>query len=360
MIAVGAFAIGCAGTRPDGGGPSSGPEVAENPASQPIDADLEERLNLTVEAVERAIAAKEYRQAIELARSAPSRDVSYVAVRRLFILEERAKQRLFNEQLFDAFIDVAARHVIVGEPIKGDIVITNISGSDLVIRAPGRAAASAPTIDEVKVDDVENSPNEDTVPPKPGDAERSTLLRVNALFREFWPDYSLFAAIEYHNIEVDEDIRLSPGESRRVPFAIDSMTINGTSKFLREVQFSADIHCGSVRSDSDEFHGVLEARGTTVRVFPKNSEHLMENPLGRMAESIRKRAPLHLTLAAGFVDGNVDREAAVRVLRDELAKTDDGTVISDAIMAAMRIITGLELEPKRSDWLDAAASWRAR
>lgn len=358
-----ALSFGCASAPTEEVPNPESTEVATFPESQPIEADLEEKLKLTVEAVERAIAAKEYRQAIELARAAPSRNAAYVAVRRLFILEERAKQRLFNEQLFDAFVDAASRHVIVGEPIRGDIVITNISGSELVIRAPKKpesAPAESETKDAIEPKSDVPPPNEDTVPPKPGGSERTTLLRIHANFREFWPDYSIFTAVEYHNIEVDEDIRLAPGESRRVPFAIDSMTINGTSKFLREVRFSADIHCGSVTSVSEEFHGVLEARGTEVRVFPKNSEHLSQEPLAKIAESIRKRAPLHLTLAAGFLESTTDREAAVRTMRAELAKSDDGTVMAEALMSALRIVTGLDREKKKSEWLEAAAEWRVR
>lgn len=249
---------------------------------------------------------------------------------RSLALEVQIKSALLRTTYVSAFIEVRRQVYTIGDVIEGDVVLMNISTERLVV--PG----------------AEDSPiGGETV-------QSLTLLRTNVHYREWLPDYSMVDRHSTLNYVVDQPITLESGEVRRFPLVIDTMAINPGGTMLRTYTLTAELRSTAIRIGDETFREPICFTTATARVLPRNAEHLADHPAARIVEAIAKNSPLHLTLAAAFV-APADRDAVLRSLRNELARTDVAEAVRRGIMSALRILTAVDLpcEPRRwIDWLD--------
>ena len=226
--------------------------------------------------------------------------------------------------------------VILGEPIAGDLVVMNISPKRIRIQAA--AAVSEEEAAAKKPVETESAP-----------ATPKTLLSLKARYREFWPNYMLFESEEFKNIVVDSDIVLESGESRKFPFSIDSLSIHPELNILREYEVSGNLHSADLMIGDEAFQGRLQFRSGAAFVFPRNAEHLGDDPLKRLTSAFEKRAALHLTIVGGWIDATT-RELALTLLGDALVDPAVSETMKTAAMATLRVVTGENLAGTAEAW----------
>ena len=320
-----AFLFACAG------GADSRPSAA--PDSRPVGAA--HGVDEAIRAVEVLVEREEFRKAREMLAGLRQSPITELDQRRLEFVEDSIKRKMLGRQYLDCFVYLKKTRVILGEPIEGDLVVMNISPQRIRIQA---AAASAEEAEAKRPVETESAP---TTP--------KTLLSLKARYREFWPNYMLFESEEFKNIVVDSDVVLESGESRKFPFSIDSLSIHPELSILREYEVSGNLHSADLMIGEEAFQGRLQFRSGAAFVFPRNAEHLGDDPLKRLTSAFEKRAALHLTIVGGWIDATT-RERALTLLGDALVDPTVSETMKTAAMATLRVVTGENLAGTAEAW----------
>jgi len=139
------------------------------------------------------------------------------------------------------------------------------------------------------------------------------------------------------------DAKLAPGASRWSEFPLPAGTREHDG--LTEFVISGHVRPSVVEIGDREDHRSIPLRDVTVKVLPRNYEPLAEDPLGSVKKALKKRAAVHLLVAAELVPRR-DRDAAVGVLIQALR--DDAGGMTRPVIASLRRLTGetLPLEPE--------------
>ncbi|MEZ6194896.1 MAG: hypothetical protein R3F20_04080 [Planctomycetota bacterium] len=252
---------------------------------------------------------------------------------RFQLLQFRAKREFLRRDCFDAEIVVDREHYVIGDVIDGEVVLLNRS------RWPVRI----PAVREVPEPDGR------------GTVASKTIFARAVTYREYRPDDTVVTQTDSRNIIVDEDVLLEPGESFRVPVALDTTVNNIAGTMLRTYTFACSLRAAQIEVGERSFNEELEFRPVTVRVYPRNADHLAEDPLASLGEALARRSPVHVTLAASFAAELEDREPLFAALETALADESYPEVMHRAIMTSLVIATSVDGEPVRRDrdgWLD--------
>lgn len=319
-------------------GENRGLETTETPDAVPSDEPvvLDEGVPVDDDEWQRMIddaaalrASMRYEDALAAVRQAVALDPPEPFHHRLRGLEFRIKEHLLHETMIDAFVRFDREHYVIGDVLEGEIVLMNVSSQTLVIPASKLMRAMG----------------------QEEESESNTTFRWTMTYREFVPSNTLITNKDVKNVSVDEDIVLRRGESHRIPIAVETMRTNPGGTMLRTYSLAASLHAPEVRIGEEEFHGEVDFRPATVRVYPRNAKHLSEAPMDKVRLAWDKQAATHLTLAASFVEGDREREDLIEWVGLRLADGATSDRMADALMTCLLILSGEEATKTRDDWL---------
>jgi hypothetical protein len=252
----------------------------------------------------------------------PPEDVRAQAER----LRKVAKQQLLQSLYVDAVVRTEKDRVTIGERIKGDVTLINVGTEKIVI--------------------------EDEAPGAPAGSSR-TLLHLEVRYREFSPDGTVVAETLTSNVVVGRRITLAAGGRHSIPLELDTLGQNPSGTMLRHYDVGGSVFLAELRAGDETIYGQIQLKPRRVQVFPRNWEHLMNDPVGKLAEAIRRRSPTHVPLAAALVPQDA-RPQALAVLRDALRDgTADGPgpATQRACCVALSVLTGEDRKPDPEVWL---------
>ncbi len=280
---------------------------------------------------------EDYRGSLAVIRHALSMNPPEPFGHRFRALEIRVRKDLLRRSYLDAFVRFDRDWYSIGETIEGEIIVMNISDKELVIPASRMVELPA-----------------DAGRPEGETSEESrTMIRSVMTYREFLPTNTIITNRRTENFGVPEDIRLQPGETFRVPVTVDSSEINVTATMYRRYRIDCSLHAVEIRVGDELFHGALEFRGGAVGVFPRNAEHLADAPLDRVRQALAKSSPIHVSLAAAFIDAGDDAErgAYEQLALEELLRPDGLPRMQDALMCGLAIIADDENTRTKDQWI---------
>ncbi|MEE9392201.1 MAG: hypothetical protein V3W41_06825 [Planctomycetota bacterium] len=247
---------------------------------------------------------------------------------RFQVLKIRAKRDLAQTKLLRGIIRLNRYRFAIGDIIKGEVVLENISGREVFI----------PATSEVQSGDGR------------GALATGTFFHRKVTYHEFVPSNTVIMETDTANIRVDEDIRLAPGESFRIPIELDTGMRNKGGRMLRSYVFDCTLHPAEIMVGDEMFNVSLPFRSAEARVYPLNAEHLAIEPLDKVKESFRRRTPTHLHLAASLVGvDEMENLYGFFYLKLRDPKTPDYMEL--AIMTCLRICSGDSGPENKESWL---------
>ncbi|MAG56249.1 MAG: hypothetical protein CMJ83_08165 [Planctomycetes bacterium] len=275
-----------------------------------------------IEVVQGFIQAQDWDRALsaidEAVRDAPPTGVGA----HLSALRVQVKQNQLQSLYVEALIVLDSERVALGTPITGQIILVNLSKKQLVIPAQVRG--------------------------------NQTTIQLNLSYREFDNQGALFTERRQHPVRIGKDIVLEPGERHSEAIVLDSLQFGPHRVNYRRYELEARMYPSQILIGDEPFPGNLLFEPARCEVFPRNFEHLIERPLARLDEAVRKNSPTHVPLAAALV-ALTDKEKAigklVSFLRQDWGKDPDGPT-RVACCVGLRILTGEELAAQPDLWLE--------
>ena len=186
-----------------------------------------------------------------------------------------------------------------------------------------------------------------------GGASSRTLLHLEVAYREFVPDGTLVRDMLTSNVVIGKRITIAPGQRYSIPVRLDTLEQNPAGTMLRHYDIGGSVFLAELRVGKETIYGQLQIKPRRVRVFPRNYEHLLNQPLARLQDAIRRRSPDHIPLAAALVPEEQKREA-LTVLRDALRQpTTSGADVATqrACCVALSVLTDEDRKPDAQEWL---------
>ena len=298
---------------------------SEDPGESVTDAEIE----ALAAAMTGDLARGDYQAALDASDALYARGPTSSQRNRLETMRAEARRRLLQTLFVDGLIRVDKDELAIGEPISGEVLLVNLSGRKLSIYDLPRDGS------------------------RRGEGARSSL-HFDVRYTEFAADGTLVDDRLTWTVAVGRDVILEPGGRAAFPLDLDTMAQNPGASALRTYEISAVLYPAEIRVDDENLPGVVRFKPRIVRVFPRNYEHLKKDPVGRLAEAVRKRSAVHLPLAAALVPP-ADRERALEVLRIALwaegsEAPDDRTAV--AVCVAARVLTGFESAPEPKLWAE--------
>jgi hypothetical protein len=296
------------------------PEVAEREASsrEEFDAGLAEMAS----AIQRGDCERALVVGDQMLRKKPPAEVRTQIER----LRKAARQQLLQAFYLDAVVRAERPRVTLGERIKGEVTLINVGTERLVIEdASGNPALGA----------------------------SRTLLHLEVGYREFSPDGTLVRETLSSNVVVGRRITLAPGARFSIPLELDTLEQNPGGSTLRHYDIGGSVILAELRTGEDVMYGQVELKPARVQVFPRNWEHLADDPVARLSDAIRRRSPPHVPLAAALVPEARRTEAlgALRqALREGSADGPDPATLR-ACCVALNVLTGEDRNPDPKSWL---------
>ena len=245
---------------------------------------------------------------------------------RLTVLRIRVKQDILQSLYLDALIVLDEDRVALGTPITGQILLVNLSPDTLTI-------------------------------PADSGGTRSTM-QLEMRYTEHDLAGNVLREKRQQPVLIGEDIVLEPGDRHSEPIVIDSLQFGPNRINYRTYELEAVLYPSEIRIGDEPWPGNLRFRTATCHVFPRNYEHLADQPLVRLDEAIAKNSPPHVPLAAALI---TERErpraidALVEILRRDWSDDPDPPTRL-ACCVGLRILTGEEISPRPDLWLEWADS----
>lgn len=232
----------------------------------------------------------------------------------------------------DARVHLDASRVAAGTPITGALAIGNAGAGVLVLRDRHR---------------------------QDGAASRS-IFQILIRYREFDIGGVVVEEASSRSMLLGRDIEIPPGERIEIPIVIDSAEFGRTSVNYREYGVEAVLLPASFSLGGEAIPGTIRFEPAVCGVFPRNYEHLADNPLSRMREAAEKDSAPHLCLAAALLPeaGRPDGEALLFGILGAPGKHSES--ILRAACVALRILTGEEIGPSPDLWLAWSDSRKTR
>ena len=84
-------------------------------------------------------------------------------------------------------------------------------------------------------------------------------------------------------------------------------------------------------------------------MFPRNADHLADDPLARMKQAFDKSAPVHMTIAAALAKAPLNDH--YDYLGERLKRAETRDTMRNAVMMCLRIISGDSGPRNRTEWL---------
>ncbi|MCB9831171.1 MAG: hypothetical protein H6807_01755 [Planctomycetes bacterium] len=288
---------------------------------------------------------EDYRAALEVIRIAATMNPPEPFGHRFRALEIKVRADLLRRCYLDAFVRFDRPWYTIGETIEGEIILMNISDQLLVVPATTMVAAPDP------------APGAESA-----EQESRSVVRSVMTYREYLPSNTVITNRQTENFGIPQDIRLQPGETHRIPVAIDTNDINVAGQMYRRYRIACSLHAAEIRVGDEIFHGVLEYRPAHAGVFPRNAEHLADEPMTRVRQALAKASPLHLSLAAAFIDPR--DQAQCRAYEDfcleELERPEGLPRMQDALMCGLAILQDDENNRSKEDWISWLRKRRRR
>ena len=315
----------CASSDPEE--PDTASVLTDDAEAITNDADLEE-LQSSLDDATREFENGEYERALVMIKSILATDPVEPFGHGFRALQVRVKDRLLRTTFVNAVVRFEGRRFEVGGVVKGEVILENVSRYEL--KVPSRCMV----------------PSADGGEPE----ESRAVFRTQVTYREFQPTNTLVTNRDVENFALDDDIVLKPGETHRLPVAIDTMEINPGGTMLRSYTMGCRLHSAEITVGEEVFHGVLEFVPAVMRVYPRNAEHLEARALENVKKAYRAGVPTHMTLAASFVpEGGTDQ--LIDFLEFELRRDGTPDRMRNAIMTSLLIASGEEKHRGRDEWL---------
>ncbi|HMS16171.1 MAG TPA: hypothetical protein PKA37_04970 [Planctomycetota bacterium] len=247
-------------------------------------------------------------------------DPTVVAALAPFRLRAR---RLLRDTALDARVILDQERVSAGTPITGALTLSNPTGGEIQLKEVHQEAGRT--------------------------ARTAVLLTVQ--YTEHGTNGVLLSETSKQTVHIGRDLIIQPGETAVVPIILDSLEFGEGSLNYRVFSVEAVLYPALLTVLGSALPGTITFEGDRCQVFPRNYEHLLDDPAARVLEAIEKNSPTHLTLAAALVPAS-GRDAVVnellRVLSSE-ARTQPS--IRLGICVALRILTDTEIGPEPDQWL---------
>jgi hypothetical protein len=244
---------------------------------------------------------------------------------RVSALRTEARRKLLQTLYVDAIVRLDREDVPLGDPITGEVLLVNLSGKPVVLRDVARGAGG-----------------------------RSTL-RVDVGYTEDWADGTFVRDRIVWAVAIGRDLTLPPGGREALPLDLDTLARrDGPGHPVRTYDVSATLFPAELLVDGEPVPGSLSFAQKRVRVFPRNYEHLKNDPLGRLKEAIDKRSPTHVVLAAALIAPK-DREAGKERLLATLEGRDGAApdaAVRASCCAAARVLTDGEPSLDAETWIE--------
>ncbi len=320
------FSCGTEGEAPSAVGPQNAVSRGQGPAeAQPASEDF---FRERVEAVGQLLLKHQPEKAFELLEATWPLSPPEPFLTRLRALDLRCRRALRDGVWMSARVEFSQKNFEMGAVVVGEVIVENRSSEILSIPAT-RAVSS----------ELEGKTEETS----------ASILRTTVTYREYVPDGTLVTESDVGNFFLDRDIRLDPGETRRFPVDIDTLAHNPSGLMLRTYTVSGRIYAPYVLVGDVELPGPVDVQGATIRVYPRGAKHLAKRPLERVREAFRKSSPIHLTLAASYVQPDELRELLeFLVTRMEAPETSEA--MRNALVACFQILAGDGLNRDRAQW----------
>jgi hypothetical protein len=240
-------------------------------------------------------------------------------------LRKAARQHLLQSFYVDAVVRSEKDQVVIGDAIVGEVMLINVGTEPVVIEDERKGAG----------------------------ASSRTLLHLEVAYREFVPDGTLVRDMLTSNVVIGKRITIAPGQRYSIPVRLDTLEQNPAGTMLRHYDIGGSVFLAELRAGKETIYGQLQIKPRRVRVFPRNYEHLLNQPLVRLQDAIRRRSPDHIPLAAALVPEEQRREA-LTVLRDALRQpTTSGADVAmqRACCVALSVLTDEDRKPDPQEWL---------
>jgi len=261
-------------------------------------AETSDEFEALAETMERHLRAGDYEAVLRASDAAARRGFTEAEAKRLEPMRAEARRCLLQTLYVDGLIRVDRERVAAGEPVTGEVLLVNLSSETArifdVAPSGARGAAGARTTLHFEVRSLEQGAD-------------GTVVRDVQTWSEL----------------IGRDLEIPPGGRQAFPLRLDREERGGVS--LRTYEISASLYPAELRVGAESIVGVVRFKPRTVRVFPRNYEHLAEDPVGRLVEAIRKNSPAHIPLCAALAAPS-DRDRALGVLRRALT----GEAVADA------------------------------
>ena len=244
---------------------------------------------------------------------------------RLRALRVEVRRDYLNRHCLEGSVRFDADRYTVGDVIEAELVLRNVSPYPVTIHA--------------------DSPLEGD----PTNARTRTIFRTEVTYSEFRPNGSIYTDRATRNFILDETVSLEPGEAHRIRAVINTGRLNPAGLMYRTYSMGGLVYAPSVEVGQEMFNGPLDLKSKTGGVFPRRAEHLAGRPLARMQEALRKRQPLHLTLASAYLaEGEIP--AAYRWIDAELGRLGPDDALVPGLLTCLMILSGERLPIRWEVW----------
>ncbi len=299
-----------------------------HPRRTDVRPESDEFFRKRVEAVGQLLLQHRPEKAFELLESTWPLSPPEPFLTRLRALDLRCRRSLRDGVWMSARVEFSQKIFEMGAVVVGEVIVENRSSEILSI------PATRPVSSELDGKTEQTS---------------ASILRTTVTYREYVPDGTLVTESDVGNFFLDRDIRLEPGETRRFPVDIDTLAHNPGGLMLRTYRVSGRIYVPYVLVGDVELPGPVEVEGATIRVYPKGAKHLAKRPMVRVKEAFRKSSPVHLTLAASYVEPDRMREL-LEFLLTHLEAPETSATMRNALVACFQILAGDGIKRDRAGW----------
>ncbi|MEE8104025.1 MAG: hypothetical protein V3T86_00665 [Planctomycetota bacterium] len=203
-------------------------------------------------------------------------------------------------------VDPVEDPIRFGDAVRVRLEIKNVSGRDLFIPAQAKNLSRS-------------------------------LFRLEIIQQEFTIRADVVLRRRKVHVHLERDIVLEPGGVYE-----QVLTLEGAGNERPVEGFRTYTVRGTLRPVRYEVGGLprfeaVRVRGTRMRSFARNFEHLADDPVARIGEAISKQAPQHVLTAAALVRPR-DRQAAT----DSLIEALNGSAMDSSIVASLQYLTGIQ------------------
>jgi len=164
-----------------------------------------------------------------------------------------------------------------------------------------------------------------------------SLFRLEIIQQEFTIRAEIILRRRKVHVHLERDIILEKGGTYEQVLTLEGAGNERPVEGFRTYTVRGELRPVQYRVGGLPRFEAIPVRGTRMRSFARNFEHLADDPLARIEEAISKQAPQHLLTTTALVNPR-DRQAATDLLIDAL----NGSAMDLSIIASLQYLTGVE------------------